>query len=52
MHFTSNRKEVTADDDMLNLVLGQNIIECVKKTKFLRVIIDNKFYMGCPYKIP
>ena len=23
MHFTSNRKEVTADDDMLNLVLGQ-----------------------------
>ena len=42
MHFTSNRKEVTADDDMLNLVLGQNFIKCVKETKFLGVIIDNK----------
>ena len=42
MHFTSNRKEVTADDDMLNLVLGQNVIKCVKETKFLGVIIDNK----------
>ena len=26
VHFTSNRKEVTADVDMLNLVLGQNVI--------------------------
>ena len=42
MYFTSNRKEVTADDDMLNLVLGQNVIKCVKETKFLGVIIDNK----------
>ena len=42
VHFTSNRKEVTADDDMLNLVLGQNVIKCVKDTKFLGVIIDNK----------
>ena len=42
MHFTSNRKEVTADDDMLNLVQGQNVIKCVKETKFLGVIIDNK----------
>ena len=42
MHFTSNRKEVTADDDMLNLVLDQNVIKCVKETKFLGVIIDNR----------
>ena len=43
MHFTSNRKEVTADDDMLNLVLGQNVINCVKEIEFLGVmIIDNK----------
>ena len=27
---------------MLNLVLGQNVIKCVKETKFLGVIIDNK----------
>ena len=40
MHFTSNRKEFTADDDMLNLVLGQNVSKCVKETKFLGVIID------------
>ena len=30
MHFTSNQKEVTADDEKLNLVLGQNFIKCVK----------------------
>ena len=42
MHFTSNRKEVSADDEMLNLVLGQNVMKCVKETKFLGVIIDNK----------
>ena len=40
--FTSNRKEVTADDDILDLVLGQNIIKCVKETKFLGVIINDK----------
>ena len=39
---TSNRKEVTADDDMLNLVLCQNVIKCVKEIKFLGVIIDDK----------
>ena len=27
LYFTSNSKEVTADDDMLNLVLGQNVIK-------------------------
>ena len=43
MYFTSNRKEVTADDDMLNPVLGQNVIKCVKETKFLGVIIDDEF---------
>ena len=43
MHFTSIRKEVTADDDMLNLELGQNVIKCVKEIKFIGVIIiDNK----------
>ena len=42
MHFTSNCKEVTADDDMLNLVLGQNVVKCVKETKFLGFIIDDK----------
>ena len=54
MHFTSNRKEVAEDDDMLNLILGQNIIKCVKETKFLVVIIDDKLSwgLGCPYKIP
>ena len=27
---------------MLNLVLGQNVIKCVKERKFLGVIIDDQ----------
>ena len=31
MYFTSYRKEVTADEDTINLVKGQNVIKCVKR---------------------